>query len=253
MKKITSILIILAITILNPMFVFAADIATEMTEQEFLDSVAEIMHNYNADPEEAIGRLARIDAYLEGEPQSTTFEAPNTSNSRAFQPSNYTITLYHAKRGTDGKTHYLMWELDRTFALELNSNPLDFISLEWDTTYASYHSANADGVITTLKGRDVGIVLFNIEDNHFNDVDYAYGSVRVTRVQSGDMLFGAKYTHTYISFGLTGTVTSSFDAGASILANSIPGFNISASKGYTIAVTGKTVYWELYADKWASL
>lgn len=251
MKKLLVCILVLTLFLQNPLTSLAAEYVADATEQTLLEKVAEIMHNYNDDPPLANGKLEEIGFYLEGEPTAVTYTEEN--NARAYLPSNYTITLYHTTRGTNGLTHYLMWELDRTWAWEINSNPLDFISLEWDSTYASYYSSSSDGEITTKKSVANGIVLFNIEDIHFGDVDYAWGSVRVNRVQSGDMLYASKYVHTYNEYKGAGTVTANLNFDASLVANAIPSLTIQETRGFSVVLTGTVQSWELIEDKWAEI
>ncbi len=243
MKKIISFILGLYCIISFPLNAFAA--SSDSYEDDFLADVAEIMSSYQSKPDEAKQRLAKIDAFLVGDPVITEFS--DSKDTRGLLPSQYTLSLYCMQRGTTGTTYYLMWELN-TNKKENYPGPLDYISIEWDTEYASYYSANADGVVTTKKGISTGIVLFNIEDSHFDDVDYAYGSVRVTREKTGKMRFGSKFVHTYTSFSVSGSASFSFSPSINVSNSGMGSLGLSYTNGFVVNVGTNTSQWEKWED-----
>lgn len=139
MKKIIAMLGIISV-IFGFFTCSASAAALAMTDQEYEAAVAEIMSNYKTDPNAAILALSKLDTTLIEEPQIT--EHYSTSKARGTNPSDYTHTVYGFKRG-NSNVYYLQWSLTANKS-ELFHGPLDYCSLEWDNSYASYYSSSGD-------------------------------------------------------------------------------------------------------------
>lgn len=239
MKKL-SVLLALLIALSSVLQVSASEY--HENDAEYEAQVAAIMVSYAADPEAANEALEAIDTELLCEP--TVVEYGN-SNQRKTSPSEYELTVTAFKRSNSDR-YYLQWVLLAN-ANEWFEGPLDYVSLEWDTAYGSYYSSSAGGDGCTIQGRDTGIVLFNVEDDKMSKGDYLYGTVQVEPLQTGWMEFGSKYVHTYTSFLVSGSASSSFipSVSASAMGASL---GLSYTKTYTVNVSTNTTQWQIWAD-----
>ena len=224
------------------------------TETNFDDSlldaqVAEIMRTYNLDPATAESALAAIDVELVCEPNIT--EHTSNSNTRGTAPTDYTFTVTCYKRSNSSLIH-MQWLLEAN-AKEWFPGPLDYASLEWDTAYASYYSSSGDSSISTVQGRDTGIVLFNLEDDKLSSGGYTYGTVRVDPIANGWMEFGSKFVHTYTSLFLSGTASASFGSSAEIKASGDYSLGLSHTMGFTLTVSSTTNEWKIWEDNAVNL
>lgn len=206
--------------------------------------VAEIMRTYHSDPTAAVSALDAIDIELVCEPNITHHYC--NSNTRGTYPTDYTFTVTCYKRSNSSLIH-MQWLLEAN-AKEWFPGPLDYVSLEWDTAYASYYSSSGDSSASTVQGRDTGIVLFNLEDNKLGSGDYSYGTVRVQPIANGWMAFGSKFTHTYTSLLVTGSASASFSPSAQIKASGDHSLGLSYTMGYTINISSTTNEWRIWSD-----
>ena len=241
MKKLTAFIMILVLLTSHPA-AFATE--TAFNENEYEAQVARILKDYASDPEAAEAALLALDTELISEPVSVTYS--QNPNSRGTSPTDYTLTVTSFKR-SNSTVHYLQWILE-VHTGELFPGPLDFVSMEWDTAYASYYASSGDGTASTVQGRDTGIVLFNLEDDNLSAGEYSYGTVRVEPVVDGWMEFGSKYVHTYTSLLLAGSASYSFQPSATLLANGIPALGLTYTKGYTVTIDAQTNQWQIWAD-----
>lgn len=248
MKKIISLLAV--ISILLGIFTCSASAATvTMTDAEYEAAVAEIMSGYKNDPEAAVQALAQLDTTLIEEPQITEYYSGN--NARSTSPSNYTHTVYSFKRG-GSNVYYLQWSLSANKS-EIAPGPLDYCSLEWDNSYASYYLSSGDDVMTTVQERKTGIVLFNIEDKKLDKGEYTYGTVQVKPKKSGWMEYGSKYVHTYTSLLVSGSATYSFSPSATLNSLGVATLGVTGNYGFTVNVSSQTNQWQIWTDNAVNL
>ena len=238
--------LILLITTLMP--VSSSGVSNKETTYEA--QVANIMSTYRADPEKAKQALAQLETELLGEPRCVT-ECPDGESTRGTSPSNYSLLVYSFKRG-GSRVHYLQWVLESNRS-EWFYGPLDAVSLEWDTAYASYYSANGDDEISTVQGRSTGIVLFNIEDDKLDNGVTTHGTVQVSPKAAGTMVYGSKFTHTYTDFVFAGSVTYSYAPSSEIALDGGFSLGLTYTMGYTISVGTTTNQWQLWADNAVTL
>lgn len=239
MKKL-SVLLAFLLALSSVLQVSASE--SHENDVEYEAQVAAIMVSYVADPEAANKALEAIDTELLCEP--TIVEYGN-SNQRKTSPSDYELTVSVFKRSNSDR-YYLQWILLAN-TNEWFEGPLDYVSLEWDTAYASYYLSSAGGDGCTVQGRDAGIVLFNVEDDKMSSGDYVYGTVQVEPLQTGWMEFGSKYVHTYTSLFVSGSASYSYVTSASASAVGA-GLGLSYTKTYTVNVSTDTNQWQIWAD-----
>ena len=120
--------------------------------------------------------------------------------------------------------------------------------MEWDTAYASYYSSSGDSNYSTVAGRRTGVVVFNLEDDRLTSGKQSYGTVRVSKVKSGAMDFGSKFTHTYTKKNQTGTATFSFSPSSEITSNGEYGLGLSYTYSYSVQTTSQERKWTLWED-----
>lgn len=248
MKKFISMLT--AISILCGVLTCSVSAATpSMTDKEYEAAVAEIMSNYQADPDAAKLALSQLDTTLIGEPQITEYYSESVT--RGTSPSDYTHTVYSFKRG-GSKIYYLQWSLTANES-ESFPGPLDYCSLEWDNSYASYYLSSGDDVMTTVQAKNTGIVLFNVEDSDLDKGEYTYGTVQVTPKKSGWMEYGSKFVHTYTSLLVSGSATVSFSPSPSLSSQGESTLGVSGNFGFTVNVGSQTKQWQIWADNAVNL
>ena len=218
--------------------------AANSNRVDYEDQVAEIMKTYSSDPVAAQLALEEIDTELVSLP--TTVSHYNNANSRGTSPTDYTLQVYSFKK-TGSSVIYLQWLLTAN-AREWLPGPLDYVSLEWDTDYASYYLSSGDSEFSTVKGRSAGIVLFNLEDDVLRKGDSTYGTVQVYRSQSGWMDIGSKFTHTYTAISIDGSANTSYQSSATIAANGGYSLNLGHTDGYIVNIGTSTSSWELWTD-----
>ncbi len=206
--------------------------------------IIEIMQNYSDNPEETESALANIGVTLLDEPQVISFGAE--SQARGLDPTDYTLSIFSARRAGDMHT-YLMWSLHAN-KTELFPGPLDLISMEWDTSRASYYLSEGDGVYSTVQARAEGIVLFNVQDNDLDKDEYASGYVIVTPHKLGWMEYGSKYVHTYSKYLWGGSVSYSFAPSATVSANGDWSLNLAHTMGFTATISSTTEMWQIWTD-----
>lgn len=246
-RKWLAILLILCLSTCMVSPTLAAE--TETGDEAFEAVVAQIMTGYADDPDGAVEALAEIDVALIDTPTVTTYQT--TSTARGRSPSNYTLTVYAYKRG-GSSIYYLQWSLS-VDKKEWYPGPLDYVSLEWDTENAKYYGSSGDGDESTVAGKSDGIVLFNLEDDNLAAGDSSYGTVQVTRKGTGSLDFGSKFTHTYTSFGITGSVSYTFKPSSTISAAGEFSLGLSYTYGYTVTISTGTTEWSIWADNTVSL
>lgn len=245
MKK-RSVLLAILLAFCSVLQVSAAEIP--MSDTEYEARVAEIMASYTDDPEAAKQALAELDTELVSEP--TVVEGGSNSLVRGTSPSDYELTVSAYKRGNSERL-YLQWMLTAN-ASEWFPGPLDYVSLEWDTAFASYYLSSAGGDGCTVQGRETGIVLFNVEDDQLSSGDYVYGTVQVEPITGGWMEFGSKFVHTYTSLNVSGSASYAYVSSAS--ASAVGGsLGLSYTKTYTVNVDSETHQWQRWADNAVSV
>lgn len=203
------------------------------------------MSTYWNDPEAANAALAAIDTILIEEP-TVEKHSVNNNGTWGINPTDYVLSVYSFKRG-GSSIHYLQWMVESKRD-EWYSGPLDYVSIEWDTAYASYYLSSGDDTYSTVQGRNTGIVLFNVQDGDLKKGNYAYGTVQVKPIKSGWLEFGSKYVHTYTGFAVTGTASYSFSPSASLSASGDISLGLTSTYGFTVSVTGHAQKWQIWSD-----
>lgn len=248
MKKIISMLTAFSI-LLGVLTCSVSATTLDMSDKEYEAAVADIMSNYQKDPDAAILALSQLDTSLIDEPQITEYYSEGKT--RGTSPSDYTHSVYSFKRaGSD--IYYLQWLLTANKS-EAFPGPLDYCSLEWDNTYASYYLSSGDDVMTTVQARSTGIVLFNVEDSDLDKDEYTYGTVQVTPTKSGSMEFGSKFVHTYTSLLVSGSATYSFSPSATLNSLGVATLGVSGNYGFTVSVGSTTNQWQIWTDNAVNL
>ena len=244
--KALSILIafILVFSCLSPI----DQVEVSASEAEYEAQVAAILVSYADDPEAAKLALEELDTILLSEP--TIVEYSSNYNGRGTSPSDYELSVASTKRSNSNRI-YLSCLL-KVNAKEWFPEPLDFMSLEWDTAYGSYYLSTAGGNGCTVQGRDAGIVLFNIEDDKLSSGDYVYGTVQVEPIAGGWMEYGSKFVHTYTSFDVSGSASYSFTPSISVSSTGCS-LGLSYTKTYTVTVSPSTSQWQMWADNAVNL
>lgn len=243
MKKLISMILVAILMLGCNTFVFAAESSTQ--DNEYEAAVAKIMSTYRTDPEAAKKALADLDTVLLEEPRIEEHSV-NNDGMRGINPTDYVLSVYSFKRG-GSSIHYLQWMVESKRD-EWFSGPLDYVSIEWDTGYASYYLSNGDNTHSTVQGRNTGIVLFNVQDGDLKKGEYSYGTVQVKPIKSGWLEFGSKYVHTYTELVASGTASYSFAPSASISASGDFSLGLSSTYGFTVSVTGNTSKWQIWSD-----
>lgn len=221
----------------------ATPVEVSASDTEYEAQVAAILATYTRDPEAAKLALTKLGTTLLAEPSITEYN--NSFKVRGTSPSDYELLVASTKRSNSNRI-YLSCVLIVN-AKEWCPGPLDFMSLEWDTAYGKYYLSVTGGGGCTVQGRDVGIVLFNIEDDKLSSGDHIYGTVQVEPISSGWMEYGSKFVHTYTSFNVSGSASYSFTPSASV-SGSGGGLGLSYTKTYLVNVSSSTSQWQLWAD-----
>lgn len=242
MKKIISMLLA-AIVFLSVVPAFAE----EEGPNDLFGQVAEIMSHYAEDPVSANTQLAELQVVLDGEPHSVDYINPSIkeTSQKGINPTDYTLSVYSFSRG--GSLHYIQWEIESNRA-EWFYQPLDYVSIEWDTHVASYYSSSGDSTISTVQGTNTGIVLFNVEDQKLKKGKMSYGTVGVHADQNGALNYGSKYVHTYSDFLVTGTASTSYSPSFNLLQSGDFSLGLTYTFGFTVNVSTQTSKWQIWAD-----
>lgn len=233
-------------TVFIPFSVFAAD-NNQLSEQEYHQRVAELMLNYEKNPEATKAALAEMDTVLFSEPSVTHFTVPSTGPQPCgINPTDYTFSVYGYSHIT-ATNLYLSWSVNSN-RNEIFSGPLDYASLEFDNNKASYKSSNGDSNMSTVQARDTGIVLFNVEDSKLKKGTFTYGTVNVTGRRGTTLEIGSKYVHTFTRFVISGSASYSFVPSATLNANGDIGLNVSQNMGYQVNVSSTIDKWQIWTD-----
>lgn len=243
MKKMLSIMLAAFLVFSCNTFAFASE--STNVDIEYEAAVAEIMKTYQVNPDAANTALAELDTILLEEPSVQEYTCDDTIT-RGINPTDYIFSVYSFKRG-DSPTYYLQWMVESNRD-EWYSGPPDYVSLEWDSNYASYYSSNGDGEISSVQERKTGIVLFNVQDRDLDDGKYTYGTVRVTPKKRGTMEFGSKYVHTYTGLLVTGTASYSFSPSLSLSSKGEFTLGVEANYGFSVSLSGQAKKWQIWTD-----
>lgn len=252
MKKIIAIICSLVLLICSAVPAFSAE--ASFNEEAYEAAVAEIMKNYQENPEAALEALEELDTVLLGEPSITEYSENNNGdiNTFATKPSDYTFSVYAFKRGNSAN-YYLQWNLTANKA-EILPGELDLASLEWDTAYAKYYLSNGDNTISTVKGKNTGIVVFNIEDSKLKKGTLTYGTVQVTPLKRGELEFGSKFVHTYSVISIeAASLNFSYVNSKTLKDRGEDSLGRSYTFGFTVSVSGKTKEWSRWVDNAVTL
>lgn len=165
-----------------------------LSEEEYLQAVTEIMTDYKADRQATLNRLAELDTELVCPPQ-VSWCRNASSTSIWTKPAAYTLSVYGLRR--QGEDLYrLIWTVTCE-AREARPGYLDCVSLEWDAWVAEHYGGMGDQVFSTMQKPGVGVMLFNLQDVSMKRGDSSSGMICVTAKEAGKLYFGAKLTHTY--------------------------------------------------------
>ncbi len=218
-----------------------------LSEQECQARVAEIMSHYDDNPKLAKQALNAIDVVLIQEPTVTYYNHTDGGISPyGINPTDYSFSVYGYSHKVSTNI-WLQWRVDSN-RNEWFSGPLDYVSLEYDTAVASYISSNGDENMSTVKAKNTGIVLFNVEDSKLKKNTYTYGSVNV-KAQSGKWLnFGSKYVHTYTSFLVSGEASYAFSPSSALKSSGEGSLGLSYTFGYKVNVGTNTSKWQIWTD-----
>lgn len=180
------------------------------------------------------------------EPKVTNYSVNGEISTYGINPSDYSQSVYSFSRGNSTQ-QYLQWTINSN-RTEVFSGPLDYVSIEWDTKYASYYSSSGDGSMTTVQGRNTGIVLFNVEESKLKSGTYTYGTVQVTpNGKSGWMNYGSKYVHTYTDLVGSGSASFEYKPSASLSSGDFS-LGLSYTFGFTVNISSHTNKWQIWAD-----
>lgn len=244
MKKVFAMILAVTLTLGCSPFVFAAERDTQ--DEDYHAAVAKIMTTYQEDPDAAKAALAELDTVLLEEPIIQGYSG-DRAVTRGIDPTDYDLSVYAFKRGGSA-IYYLQW-LVKSNRDEWFEATLDYVSLEWNAKMASYYASNGDGVISTVRDRNIGIVLFNVQDGDLDKGESTYGTVEVMPSGRGTMEFGSKYVHTYTGVDISaGTASYSFSPSASLSASGEMSLGIAGNYGFSVTVTGRTKKWQIWAD-----
>lgn len=210
--------------------------------KNYENEVAKIMQIYPENPETAKTTLKALDTELITAPATNVYRQPDKRSAER----EYRLSVYSFRKA-DSDLIYLQWLLipgdDKHF-----SGPLDYVSLEWDADYASYYASSGDETISTVQGRNTGIVLFNMEDNKLGKEKITYGTVQVTGKENETIPFGSKFTHTYAPFSISGSAPCSFAPSDTINENGEESLGLSHIMGYTVAEGRNIAKWVLWTE-----
>lgn len=165
-----------------------------LSDEEYLQAVTEIMTDYKADRQATLDRLAELDTELVCPPQ-VSWCRNASSTSIWTKPAAYTLSVYALRRQRED-LYRLIWTVTCE-AREARPGYLDCVSLEWDARVAEYYSGMGDQVFSTMQKPGVGVMLFNLQDVSMKRGDSSSGMICVTAKEAGKLYFGAKLTHTY--------------------------------------------------------
>ncbi len=185
--------------------------------------------------------------YMGTEPESTEQYA---QYARRTNPTDYSFSSYCLTRGnlSTGFTYYLMWAITAN-ETEDRPGPLDYVSIEWNTNYATYNTSYGDGEYSSINSRSTGIVLFNLEDDELVDGASSHGTVRVDPIANRTMEFGSKFVHTYHTTSVTGgSATSTFDIGVDLLEQGLLSLGLSHTMGFEVTVGTNVEQWQSWAE-----
>jgi uncharacterized membrane protein len=219
---------------------YSADVRKN-SEEQFEANIVEIMSGYSLNKTTAQNKLDELEVDLVAVPKTITY----TGNTKLY-PSSYELTIYVTKRH-GSNIYYLQW-IVKALSTEPYPDDLDYVSMEWDTAYASYYSSSGDSSYSTVAGRRTGVVVFNLEDDRLTSGKQSYGTVRVSKIKSGAMDFGSKFTHTYTKKNQTGTATFSFSPSSEITSNGEYGLGLSYTYSYSVQTTSQERKWTLWED-----
>lgn len=153
------------------------------------------------------------------------------------------ITAYSAKR--IGDSYYRLYA-DYGFVNDIEDHPAsyDVVGIYWDKNaarYYSYNNSNSEHNSLRSGQRTAdGLALFNAYDAkmYLNSVNDYWVAVYVTpTASSGEIAFGADWTHTYDTKSTSSTGQASVSFGGSGLVN--------GSIGYSITTTTTERSWEI--------
>jgi hypothetical protein len=202
MKKVITIFTVLVIFLS-----FTVDIkAQNSSEKQYLKDVSEVMKDYPIDIMGAKSKLAAMNTELVNEPNiQYCGGSSKTSDIQTYgiNPTDYVISTYSFRR--TGQNTYYLQTLIQSKRDEWFSGPLDYVSIEYDNNFANYYLSSGDGVMSSVKNRNTGIVLFNIEDSKLGSGKSTYVTVQVTpKVFNVWLEHGSKYVHTYSTLAFYG-------------------------------------------------
>lgn len=251
-KKSLATILCIVFLLTSAFSTYAYATAADLSDPEFQRLIVEIMLNYENDPQATRDELATLGIELLQEPSITHY----THNGNGIQPyginpTDYDLSVYAVSQKTATNVH-ILWSVNSNRS-EWFSGPLDFASIEYDSNVGSYKASDGDDAITTVQGKNTGVVVFNVEDSKLSKGTYAYGSVNVTVPRGKRLHFGCRYVHTYTSFLVSGSASYEFKPSTSVNFNGTGSLGLSYTMGMQVSVATNTSKWERWLDNWVSI
>lgn len=167
----------------------AKQLISEMDDEQFSSFIAE----YVSSSEKEFGivkeELKLLGVELEGD--------NNSIKTDSIHPRDVDFSVYTFKRS--GQSQRYIQAL-----LEFNKKPYypgtyDLLSVEWDSSMASYWASTCSGEIDKHDSskRNQGIVIFYVMDRFIKSGDYVYATVQVIGEDTGWLDYSSRYAHTF--------------------------------------------------------
>lgn len=149
------------------------------------------------------------------------------------------LSVYTVKRGGDS-FHRIIADYVPSDK-ETYPASYDAIGITWDPSKASYYAYNVSSQqhssLKDYSERNKGIVVFNVYDSRLSVGGVYYDAVYVTPKVSGAWMdFGAKYTHTYVTYNTSVTLNPS-------ISYTTPGI-VSGSLNYKLNISSVESSWQ---------
>ena len=163
-----------------------------------------------------------------------------------LNPSDFVYSLVTAKDKLTGNL-IITAKIDPKIN-ELFSGPLDYVSIEWNPSKATYVASTGDNEIITVadasKSRDNGIVVFNFEDNRIFGWTKTYCSVILKNVKN-DFMCGSKFIHTYVDWGFSFSCNINLLPAIEVSSSSI---KVESALTLGITATSNVKSWQRWID-----
>ncbi|MGP0584871.1 hypothetical protein [Paenibacillus timonensis] len=219
---------------LNKLNFLKSEIA-ELKDSEFDSFVVNYLRN-NTDREQTITNLSKLGVTL-------TINSSQKIQPFLVEAYDSEILAYSAKR--IGDSYYRLYA-DYGFVSDTEDNPAsyDVVGIYWDKNAAKYYSySNSNSDHNSLRSGQRtgdGLALFNAYDSkmYLNSINDYWVAVYVTPTAStGEIAFGADWTHTYDIKSTSSTGQASINFGGTGI--------VGGSIGYSVTTTTTERSWEI--------